>query len=302
MKRVLVTGATGFIGARALAPLRERGFDVHAVSRSRPEGAAAESWHEADLLDDSARAELVRELRPTHLLHLAWYAEHGKFWTSLENVRWVAATVRLAAEFAAAGGRRAVFAGTCAEYEWGHGTCSEATTPLDPATLYGKAKDATRRVVEAAADETGISTAWGRVFFLYGPREHPGRLVSSVARALVSGERAATSDGHQLRDFMHVDDVAAAFAALLASEVEGAVNVASGEPVALRTVIERIAAAAGRPDLLDLGALPPRPGDPPELVGAVARLHDEVGFRPAYTLDDGLAETVEWWRQRPGLA
>jgi nucleoside-diphosphate-sugar epimerase len=291
-----VTGASGFIGSRACGGLAELGYEVHAVGR-RPSGKDLSHWHCADLLEDDRRRRLVAEVAPSHLLHLAWYAEPGAFWTAPENTEWVAATIRLAQEFAAAGGRRAVFAGTCAEYDWSvAGRCSEADTPLRPATLYGVCKDATRRVVE----RVGVDAAWGRVFFLYGPGEDPRRLVASVARSLVAGEQAATSHGRQLRDFLHVDDVADAFVRLVDSDVTGAVNVGSGEGVPILRVVELLAEAAGRPDLLDVGALPARPDDPDELVADVGRLRDELGWRPTRDLAEGLAETVAWWRERSG--
>lgn len=297
MSRVLVTGATGFIGRHALRPLLGAGHEVHAISRGAvpvdaPDGVA---WHRGDLLADATA--VVKEVRPDQLLHLAWYAEHGRFWTSLENLRWIEATLALVRTFAAAGGRRAVLAGTCAEYDWttGDGRFAEDAS-LRPATLYGAAKDATRSVLEAAADELGIEFAWGRVFFLYGPNEDKRRLVAAVASALARGERAQTGAGDQRRDIMHVADVARAFAVLVGTDVSGAVNVASGEGRTLREVIETIGRIAGRPDLLDVGALPSRPGDPDSLVADVGRLRDEVGFRPLLTLDAGLAETVEWWR------
>lgn len=299
-RRVLVTGASGFIGRHALAPLLQRGFEVHAVtSREAPPPNALPElrWHRADLLDPGGHRELIAAVDPSDLLHLAWYAEHGRFWTSTENLRWSAATIALVQAFAEGGGRRAVLAGSCAEYRWGEpGPCVEGVTPLDPATLYGTAKNATRALLEAGAGELGIELAWGRVFFLYGPDEAPGRLVAAVARALVAGARAQTGDGMQIRDFMHVADVAGAFAALLDSGVTGAVNIGGGEGRPLRDVIEAIGAAAGRPELLDIGALPPRPGDPHELVADVARLRDEVGFVPSIGLDDGIARTVAWWR------
>lgn len=301
MSRVLVTGATGFIGSRALGPLLEAGHEVHAVSTRLPAGGAPAGviWHQSDLLADPG--EVVARVAPQRLLHLAWYAEHGRFWTAPENVAWVEATLALVRRFAAAGGERAVVAGSCAEYDWDHGgRCVEGRTPLAPATLYGSAKNATREVLEAASETLGVAVAWGRVFFLYGPGEDERRLVASVASALVRGERAATGDGTQRRDFLHVDDVGAAFGALVESGACGAVNVASGEARTLREVIEAVGRAAGRPELLDIGALPARPGDPPELVADVTRLREEAGFHARIRLEEGLAETVAWWRDQAG--
>ncbi len=298
-RRVLVTGASGFVGRPALDELVRRGFEAHAVARRAPaEAAASVTWHEADLLDPAARGSLVGSLGASHLLHLAWYAEPGAFWAARENAAWVAATVGLLDEFAAAGGARAVLAGTCAEYDWTAPQPLREDAPRSPATYYGVCKDATRRVAEGLAERAGMSLAWGRIFFLYGPGEDERRLVAGVARALVAGERAPISAGEQLRDFLHVDDVAGAFAALLDGDAEGAVNIASGEAVAVRSIAERLAQAAGRPDLLDVGALPAREGEPAEIAADVARLRDEVGFRPARSLDEGLAQTVRWWRER----
>jgi nucleoside-diphosphate-sugar epimerase len=255
-------------------------------------------WHAADLLDPGRRRAVVERARPTPQLHLAWEATPGAFWTAPENASWVAATVGLMEDFAAAGGERAVFAGTCAEYDWSAPQPLREDGPLQPCTLYGACKDATRRVVAALGERHGIAVVWGRVFFLYGPGEDERRLVADVASRLVAGERAATSAGDQVRDFQHVDDVAAGFAALAAAGATGAVNVASGAGVAVRRVVELIAAAAGRPDLLDAGALAPRADDPPSIVADVTRLREEVGFVPSIALEDGLAATVDWWRAR----
>lgn len=300
-RRVLVTGASGFIGRGVLGDLLARGFEVHAAGRSTFASAPPDvRWHAADLLDAAARRRLVAEVGASHLLHLAWYAEPGAFWAARENAPWVAATVGLVDEFAAAGGARAVLAGTCAEYSWQAGQPLAEDAPLAPATFYGVCKDATRRVIEGLAERAGLSAAWGRIFFLYGPREDERRLVASVAKKLVTGERAPTSAGTQLRDFMHVDDVAGAFAALLDSDVRGAVNIGSGNGVSVRSIVEQLAAAAGRPDLLDIGAVEQRPGDPQEITADVTRLRDEVGFAPLIALPDGLAATVAWWRARTG--
>jgi nucleoside-diphosphate-sugar epimerase len=278
VSRVLLTGASGFIGSHALRLLEERGHEVHSDREN--------------LLDPDAAGRLVRAARATHLLHLAWYAVPGKFWTAPENRRWVDASLRLLRAFYERGGQRAVAAGTCAEYDWsGGGVLSERTTLLRPTTPYGEAK---ARTYQSAAVLGQL--AWGRIFFLYGPGEHPERLVSSVARRLLAGREAPTSEGTQVRDFMHVEDVARAFVELVESHVTGAVNIGSGVPVTVRAVVEEVARAAGRPDLLRIGALPQRSGEPPELVADVTRLNREVGFAPGFDLAQGVAQTVDWWR------
>jgi nucleoside-diphosphate-sugar epimerase len=287
-RRVLVTGATGFIGRHALGPLRERGYDV--ATASRADGV--------DLLAPGAAEAVVARVRPTHLLHLAWYAEHGRFWTSPENLRWVEASLALLRAFAGAGGTRAVVAGTCAEYDWDvAGVCAERTTPLRAATLYGASKHGLRVIAEAYAAQEGFQLAWGRIFFTFGPGEAPGRIVPAVARALLAGEEARVTHGRQVRDFLAVEELGDAFAALLdAPGVTGPVNVASGRAVALRDVVAGVAAAAGAADRVRYGAVEARPGEPDELVADVTRLREEVGWAPREPLEDGLARAVDWWR------
>jgi nucleoside-diphosphate-sugar epimerase len=286
VKRVLVTGATGFIGRHAVPLLAERGYEVHAVGSK-----------DADLLDPEATYALVNRVQPSHLLHFAWYAVPGKFWTAPENAAWVEASIRLLRAFASAGGERVTMSGSCAEYDWsGAGVLSEHDTPLFPATYYGTCKRALASVGEGLATEHGLGFAWGRIFFVYGPYEQPGRLVSQVAEALVKGEPAPTSEGTQRRDFLHARDVAAAFVALLDSNVEGPVNIGSGNAVAVRDLVSLIGEAAGRPELVRFGDVPQRPGDPPLIEADVGRLRDEVGWRPSVSLEEGIRETVEWWK------
>jgi nucleoside-diphosphate-sugar epimerase len=313
VSRVLVTGASGFIGSCVLPGCLKSGHEVHAVGREPPQGQSEVRWHRADLLDPTATVALMESVRPDLLVHLAWYAEHGSFWTSPENVRWVESSLALIRAFALAGGRRAVMAGTCAEYDWtaigeeGRAgktlpRCRELSTPLNPQTLYGAAKYAANLVAQRFAQSAGVEFACGRVFFLYGLDEQAGRLVAAVARSLLAGEPTPTTDGTQVRDFLNVQDVADGFVALLDSEAQGSVNIASGQPVTVGTLVETIARLAGHPELLRRGAIPRGAGDPDVLLADVTRLGKEVGFTPRIELEDGLAATVDWWRERLGSA
>lgn len=301
MKRVLLTGATGFVGRHCLPALVARGYEVHALSLSR--GAADSAletvhWHHADILDPKQVTALVKAIGPTHLLHCAWYAVPGKYWSASENFQWVGASLHLFKTFQSAGGKRAVGVGTCAEYDWSSDYCSEGSTALNPATIYGTCKRDTQRALDEFGKQTGLSTAWGRLFFLYGPHEDRERLVASVIISILERKPALCSHGEQVRDFLYTPDAGDALAALLDSEVSGAVNIAFGEPVRLRDVIEEIASQLHSSELVQLGARAATANEPARLLADVARLRNEVGWTPRYNLRQGLAETISWWRKQ----
>ncbi len=301
MKRVLLTGASGFIGRHTIPFLIKNDYEVHAVFNTAKVVDIKEDknlfWHKCDLLDYEKQKRLLSEIKPTHLLHFAWYAVPGKYWTSPENFRWVQASLDLLMNFVENGGNRAVLAGTCAEYDWSYGYCSETVTPTRPSTLYGTCKNSLQEILSQFSKQTGISSAWGRIFFLYGPWEAKNRLVPSVITSLLQDHPARCTHGDQIRDFLHVEDIASAFVSLLQSNIEGPVNIASGQPVALKTIIYTIADLLGRRHLVELGVLPALENEPPFLVADVRKLDQQVGWKPKITLDVGLKSTIEWWEQ-----
>ncbi|MGO9607082.1 MAG: NAD-dependent epimerase/dehydratase family protein [Candidatus Binataceae bacterium] len=298
IKRVLLTGASGFIGRHCMAPLCAAGYEVHAVSsRDRSPKCAEAKWHRADLLDRSQVEQLVRRIKPTDLLHFAWYAIPGKYTTSSENLRWCQSTLELLYAFAENGGKRAVFAGTCFEYDSRYGFCNEELTPSRPSTLYGVCKNSTREVVAGFSRQFGISAAWGRIFYLYGPHEPEARLVPAVILALLRGQNAPCGHGRQVRDFLHVEDTASAFVSLLKSELEGTVNIASGDPITIRSLVGHIAGLLNSRNKIEFGAIPAAPNDPPFLVADTRRLREEVGWQPKTNLERGLEDTINWWRR-----
>lgn len=289
--KVLLTGATGFLGYPVLRALQQRGIDVVAIGRTAPKMPV--EFIQADLLNTTDFSVWMRTVQPTHLLHLAWYAEHGKFWTSPLNLRWLDASLRLTEAFCNSGhGVHAVFAGTCAEYDWTHGYCREDTTPLHPATLYGTAKDATRRMVMAICQQSAVSCSWGRVFLPIGPNDSPNRLLPSLIDVFQGTRPPFGVNATAFRDFLHTADVAEAFVHLLLEQAAGLYNISSGEPIRLEQLV-RILAEIMHTDpgpVLELSCQ--RPEEPPLLVGENIKLK-KLGWVPALTLPQALEQILQ---------
>jgi len=278
--------------------LREHGYEIHALGRTPLSGDIPATWHAVDLSTPGVIVPLMADVRPTHLLHLAWYTAPKAYWTAPENLQWVAISLELLRAFASHGGKRTVMAGSCAEYEWAYSDYSELDTPCRPSTLYGMCKHGLNTIARFYAAQAGLSYAWARIFFLYGPYENPARLVPAVTRALVSGARARSSPGTQARDFLYVEDAARALVQLVESDVQGPVNIGSGQAIPIRELASRIGDMLGLADRIDFGALPPPVGEPSVIRADNRRLVKEVGWHPRYDLDGGLGRTVEWWRHR----
>ncbi len=290
MARVLLTGATGLIGRATARALVQAGHEVLAVSRS---GAALPGTTAiaCNLLDSTDRCRLVAQAGAEHLMHLAWHDGPKDRWVSPVNLDWMVATIALVQEFGRAGGTRAVCAGSCAEYDWSVSELSE-TSPLAPATPYGATKAGTGLALCAVAPELGLLMAWARIFFVYGPDEPVGRLFGDLMHGLRTGTPVPCSDGLQERDFLHVDDLALALVELLASDVSGPINIASGTTLPVRDLIGEVARQFGRPDLIRFGARARPTNDPPRLAADVTRLTREVGFTPRYDLLSGVAAVL----------
>lgn len=298
--KLLVTGASGFIGRNVCREVADIGsWETIAVSRTCPKDLPAKvRFASVDLLDDQATRELIMRERPTHLLHLAWNATPGAFWSTPDNLNWVASSLLMLRAFHEAGGRRAVIAGTCAEYDWTEGALLREDGALRPATFYGTAKDSLRQLAFAAAHTLGFQIAWGRIFWLYGPDEAPKRLVSDIAAGIASNRPVPCTAGIQERDFLHVRDVAGAFVAALQSNWCGAFNIGSGEPTPVRDVANILGEVSGRHELIQLGARPTPPNEAPRLVADTRILREELGFRPKTSLRDGLSDTYAWWAKQ----
>ncbi|MFD3272529.1 NAD-dependent epimerase/dehydratase family protein [Paenibacillus dendritiformis] len=296
MTTILVTGGSGWIGGFVVGRLLRMGYDVHAAYRTVPCTDLGCTWHRADLLDAAEVQALMERIKPSHLMHLAWEAVPPQCYYSLRNYSWARAGKELIRQFVRCGGRRVIVSGTCAEYEWVDGYLSEEGSALSMKNPYAACKHSLRTWLQSDTEVMGVSSGWARIFHLYGPREAGNRLVSAIIRALLVGKEALCTHGRQYRDYLYVKDVAAALVAMLFSDVQGTVNIGSGKPIQVKELASLVARRLGGARRIRFGAIP-YTDDEPLFIGAnIERLEREVQWKPAYTLEAGIEETIAWWR------
>ncbi len=300
---VLVTGAGGFVGSQVVRRLIASDVEVAAMVRPGSRPARLEGLQgtiqvlEADLEDPSAVAEQLARCKPDACIHAAWYAEPGKYLPSPRNVDSLRSSLALLEELARAGCQHLVGVGTCFEYEMRSEPLRE-DSPTRPFTLYAACKLAFMLVAAQRAAQLQMGFAWARLFYLYGPFEDNRRLMPQVIKALSAGSEFSTTPGDMVRDYLHIEDVASGLCALSALRLSGTFNLCSGEAVTIAGLMQILGELLGRPELIRVGAYPPRDWDPAYVCGDSRRLRTEARWTPRHSLRDGLAQTVEWWKSQ----
>ncbi|EBA14277.1 CDP-4-dehydro-6-deoxy-D-gulose 4-reductase [Roseobacter sp. SK209-2-6] len=278
MTRILLTGSTGFVGRAVTRELRRGGHELCHVIRqgsaarlpaagTTERGQSPEQIIEVDDLFALPATWWAETAQGYDLvLHMAWYAEPGKYQTSLKNLQCIAGTMALAEGLQQAGVPRFVGLGTCLEYDLSGGRVTP-DTPLDPQSPYAAAKAACAIALQAMLPPAGVSFLWARLFYLHGEGEDPRRLVAALHAHLAEGRALELSQGSQIRDFLDVDAAAALLVQDALSDRSGTTNICSGRGTSVRALAESIADRYGRRDLLLFGARPDNPDDPPCVIG-----------------------------------
>lgn len=245
--KILVTGATGFIGRHVVAELCARGHEVLASGRNRQK-AMEMAWHRdvnfipCDLHDPAIDPVALLGV-PEAMMHLAWpglpnYKSRFHFEANLP------ADYRFIKSMVLTGTRQVLVAGTCFEYGVQNG-CLAEDAPTLPATPYGLAKDTLRKFLQTLQAEYPFTLQWVRLFYLHGPGQNPNSLLAQLDRAIdESAEVFKMSGGEQLRDYLPVEEAARRLVMMIERPTcAGVINCCSGQPLSIRRLVEQKIAA-----------------------------------------------------------
>lgn len=271
-KRVLVTGATGFVGHHVLDCLISQNVNLTVIVRNGKQSLFANNptVHNIittkDLFAETVAwwAHVMQNIDT--VIHVAWYAEPGFYLQSPKNLDCLKGTLSLAKGAAQAGVRRFIGIGTCFEYDLSFGTLS-TKTPLKPLTPYADAKAEAYIALSQLLPANGIEFAWCRLFYLYGKGEDARRLVPYLREKLSAGKPANLTSGEQVRDYIEVTEAARLIVEAALSDFQGPINICSGIPITIKQLAENIADEYGRRDLLMFGTRPDNSIDPTYVVG-----------------------------------
>jgi nucleoside-diphosphate-sugar epimerase len=290
--KILLTGPDGFIGAAFAAEALGAGHEVAGLFLpGREPGLVMSGMQRLTGSLASPPWDAIEQWAPEVCVHTAWVTEPGEYLESPANDQflswsrvWFEHLVRL-------GVKRLVGLGTCIEYQPGPQPLEEDRTPVVPGSRYARCKDALRRFGERLACERGAAFTWIRIFYPYGPGEHPERLCSSLIRRLSAGETVELRTPESRKDYVYIEDVARAMLRILDSGCPGCINVGTGTGVAVAELARRIAVLLGREGQVERASV--AADDPFPFVVADATRLRSLGWRPQVSLEAGLRRLVE---------
>ena len=288
VKKVLITGGTGLIGKEALPFLIKEGFDVYATSLEDVHSDGIH-WIDCDLFNHNHLKEIFAKIKPEYLLNFAWITG-GDYLTNEKNVLFKDTDIKMLEYFKQNGGKRAVYAGTCFEYDI-TGEMLKETSHIAPKTLYAKCKNELHELCEKYAKDNDLSFGWGRIFYVFGHNENPSRLTAQILKAMKNNESFELGAPNNLLDYMYTKDIAAAFVKFLISDYTGSVNICTGKGILLKDYALKIQELCGKKDLIKFD-----PHKPASIicVGDNCILKDKIRFTPNYSTEQALEEITKF--------
>ncbi|HEY1636133.1 MAG TPA: GDP-mannose 4,6-dehydratase [Acidimicrobiales bacterium] len=305
--RVLVTGATGFIGSHLVRRLVDDEAEVHALTSTVSSVYPVRlldlreriNLHEGSLTDPTAMAVLAETVRPQVVFHLGAYTHVGKSWQRVDECVQtnVHGTVNLLQALASTGYRRFVYTSTSEVYGDVPVPFAEDAT-VNPLSPYSVSKYAGERFGRMFHLGRGWPIVVVRPFNAYGPAQSPDRIVPEIVVKGLRKERLAMTQGFQTREFNFAEDLADGFVrAATAPGLEGqVVNLGGGQEVSMRDLARTILDLMGNPIAAEFGALPDRPTEIPRMYSDTRKTRDLLGYVPSHSLEAGLERTIAWYR------
>ena len=292
--KILLTGPTGFIGSAFTRQALDRGHDVAGLiipSEAVPAGLANKQnliWLRGTL--DQAPWPEIAAFQPDACVHTAWITTPGIYLESPENERFRDTSLEFLRKLTDLGLGHIIGLGTCIEYQITERPLAEDATPIAPTTTYARCKNELRIALESDAKQRSFRFCWGRVFYPYGPGEHPSRLCSAIAQRLFRGEKITLKTPQSTKDYIYIDDLAAALLAVVEKRFEGTINLGTGAGTAVRTIAQILGRLTGRAELIEEAAQP-EPDPFPFVVADTARIRS-LGWQPDITIEEGLSRLL----------
>lgn len=226
--RVLITGASGFIGRHLLDVFLEQ-YEVYATYLKN-KGSESHKWVYLDILNTSQVSEVLQKIKPDYLIHTAWYVEHGAFWNSPLNIPHIHGTLHLWKKFIEYGGKKALFLGSGVE-KFPFGGSYHCNN------VYGQSKIITSKLIE---DYGNIPYVWGRIFGVYGPFESLKRFIPYVVNSYLQKEIPFLKNPSVSYDYIYVKTLAKLLRTVLFSDITGICDLGSGQVFSLGEIANLI--------------------------------------------------------------
>ena len=305
-RRVLVTGATGFIGSHLSRRLVNEGAEVHALTSGVSSVYPVRlvdlhgriQIHGANLTDRAAMETLVARSQPAIVFHLGAYTHVGKSWDRIQECVQtnIQGTVNLLQALADSGYERFVSTGTSEIY----GSIDvpfREDAAVNPESPYAVSKYSAELCSKNLHRAYGWPIVMLRPFNAYGPAQSPDRVIPEIIVRALRHEALKMTQGRQTREFNYVEDLVTGF--LLAATTEGIegelFNLGCGEETSMRDVATLILDIMGNPIEPAFGALPDRPGEIWRMCSDSTKARQKFGWEPSHSLREGLAKTIAWY-------
>lgn len=303
-KKVIVTGATGFVGSHLVRRLLNEGAQVHAfVRRSsnlwRIEDIKARlTLHEVSLTDTDLLNKTIESIKPDHVFHLATYGGVGGQADNQQimDTNYIG-TVNLLNACNNAGYEGFINTGSSSEYGVKDEPMKEDMIP-EPYNTYGATKAAATIYCQSQAREKGLPITTLRLFSPFGPCDEPNRLISYVTKSMLKNEGIKLSSKSHVRDYIYIDDVIESYMAVIREKSYGKVyNIGSNQQHTVEQVFDIIAKILGKDAKPVWGEFKPRINEPKIWIADITKAKNELNWAPQISFEEGIEKTVLWMKE-----